>query len=137
MAKKRINSKTKGSSYEREIAKLFRELGFEHCKTSRQARRLLDDSKIDLALVPYNIQCKRGYAKAQPKYNEVFAEMTELLAKNFPKTDLQHNYPKILFHKIDGKKPENHVVSMPFNDFMIIFKGFLDFGKTLEKQLNK
>ena len=30
-----INSKTKGSAYERKLAKEFRDFGFEDCKTSR------------------------------------------------------------------------------------------------------
>lgn len=104
-----------GHSYERLWAKRFRDMGFSYCKTSRQASRLLDDSKIDLAFVPYNVQCKS--VKANLKYNEVFNEMDEAIKKNFPPSDLVHSYPSIIAHK-RGPKPEDEHVIMKAKDFL-------------------
>src|SRR5690606_32028160 len=98
------NNKRKGSQKERDVAKKFRDLGYEFAKTSRQASRLLDDSKVDIAFVPYNVQCKKGYPKGI-NYTLVFNEMKEGLNKNFPPTESVHNYPCVIIHD-KGRKDE-------------------------------
>lgn len=116
--KKRINSRTKGHNFEREIAKMLRdELGFKFAKTSRFASRILDNCKVDIAGVPFLIQTKSGYAKVRPKPEEIFQEMENLLKENYPPEDPIHNYPKMLFHKITDMKNYHNVVIMPYNDF--------------------
>ena len=53
-----VKNRRKGHNAERRRAQMFRELGFDKCKTSREASRLLDNCKVDLAFVPYNVQMK-------------------------------------------------------------------------------
>jgi len=120
---KRKNSRTKGHSYERWLAKYFREqFNFNFCKTSREASRMLDDCSIDISGIPYNIQAKSGYKGHRPKPDLIFGNMVEKLNQNFPKDDPIHERMKLLFHKLDGHKPENHLVTMQFCDFMKILK---------------
>lgn len=112
-------SRTKGHNLEREVARMFRdELGYKFAKTSRLASRLLDDCKIDISGVPFCIQTKSGYDKARPKPDEIFEEMEKLLIKNFPETDPVQKYPKILIHKLDGRKKKyNFFVTLNYDDF--------------------
>lgn len=117
-------SRTKGHSAEREFAKIFQELGFEFCKTSRLASRLLDNSDVDLSGLPFNIQIKSGYKGARPKADEIFLAMKESLKKNFPPEDKVHSLPKVLIHKLDGYKCENELVTMMFDDWIELVKAY-------------
>lgn len=120
---RRKNSRTKGHNYERWLAKFFREqFNYNFCKTSREASRMLDDCGVDLSGVPYNIQAKSGYKGHRPKPDLIFANMTEKLSKNFPEEDPIHKKLKLVFHKLDGHKPENHLVTLQFCDFIEILK---------------
>lgn len=111
-------NRTKGHNLEREIAKMFREeAGFKFAKTSRLASRLLDNCNVDIAGVPFLVQAKAGYAKNRPKPDEIFQEIEDDLKANFPADDPVHNYPKVLIHKIDGRKKYHNLVTMPYNDF--------------------
>ncbi|HEY0751351.1 MAG TPA: hypothetical protein VGD26_09350, partial [Chitinophagaceae bacterium] len=106
--KKKVNSRTKGHNAERKYARIFREeFDFNFCKTSRQVSRLLDDSKIDLANIPLNVQVKKGYWKDRPKPDQIFKQMRDCLKANFPPEDEVHNKPKALIHELDGKQDEN------------------------------
>ncbi|NLR61092.1 hypothetical protein HGH93_23525 [Chitinophaga polysaccharea] len=126
--KKRINSKQKGNTYERWVASKLRELfGLKYCKTSRQASRLLDDCGIDLSGIPFNISLKSGYRKGRPKPEEIFKNIKLKLSQNFPEHDPVHSNPTFLLHKIDGYKPENHIVSMTFDDWCTLLDGYLKF----------
>ncbi|SEW21766.1 hypothetical protein SAMN05428988_3247 [Chitinophaga sp. YR573] len=116
--KQRINSKQKGNTYERWVAKQLRDLfAFNYCKTSRQASRLLDNSGIDLSGIPFNASLKTGYRKSRPKPEEIFKNIKEQLIKNFPGDDPIHSRMTFLFHKLDGRAPEHHIVSMMFDDW--------------------
>jgi hypothetical protein len=88
-------NRTAGHSYERTIAKEFREIGYAHCKTSREASKLLDNCKVDHWGIPYNIQAKNGYTKGL-NYLEILDNIKELLAKEYPQ---RLEYPTIIFHK--------------------------------------
>ena len=66
--------RVKGHSYEREIVKEMRGLGYD-CDTSRYANRKLDDAKVDIAGLPFNIQCK-AYKK-QPSFRPILDEMPQ------------------------------------------------------------
>ena len=103
------NNRNKGHGMERELAKIFRErLNYTFCKTSRQASRMLDACKVDLAFIPYNVQSK--CVKASIKYQEVFEEMQSELDKNYPPTDPQIKYPKLIFHRRGPKKTQRFVI---------------------------
>ena len=49
-------ARRKGHNYERSIVKFFRDLGFEHAKTSRLGSRLLDSAKVDICDIPFNVR---------------------------------------------------------------------------------
>ena len=97
------------------MAKTFRDIGYQHAKTTRQASRLLDDCKIDIAFTPYNIQCKSVLANIN--YTTIFKEMKKSLIDNFPKDDSIHDKPLIICHK-RGRTSEEHHVVLKFNDFI-------------------
>lgn len=120
--KKRINSRNKGASCERKYVNLFKQMGYEFCKTTRNASRLLDSCKIDLAQIPFNVQIKKGYKNNRPKADEIFTEMKTLLTSNFPKEDSIHGHPKVLIHELDGYKPENTLVTMTWEDWKKIIE---------------
>lgn len=114
-------SRNKGHALERRLAKTFRQvLGFEFCKTSRAASKLLDDSKVDLAFIPYNVQCKAGYIKGL-NYTEIFDEMEAALLKNYPPDDKQHSYPSMIFHD-KGRKSSEKLVIMKEKEFIELLK---------------
>lgn len=118
----KVNGKAnrlKGHNYERKWAKLFRDMGYTYCKTSRQASRLLDDSKVDLAFIPFNVQCKN--VQSNLNYSEEIRLIQETLKKNFPPDHDQHKYPIIVAHK-KGSKPEEELVIMKSDDFINILK---------------
>lgn len=119
-------NRAKGHTGERIYAKLFRELGFPFCKTSRQASRLLDDSGIDLFGLPFNVQIKTG-KHAGINYSNVLNIIKERLPSMFPSTDEVHKQPNILIHRKEvgaGKKRDefHDLVSMSFEDFKKIIK---------------
>lgn len=130
--KKRINSRTKGHTFERELVNIFKNLGFEHCKTSRYASRILDDSKVDLANIPLNVQAKMGYWNNRPKFDIIFKEMSAHLDANFPPSNPQRSFPKVLLHKLDGKADEHFGVTMMYKDWIEIYKNSLKYEQSLK-----
>lgn len=135
--KKKINSRTKGHSFERDLVHLFKELGFEYCKTSRYANRMLDDCKVDLANIPLNVQAKMGYWNNRPKFDIIFKEMAAHLDSNFPPGNPQRSYPKVLLHKLDGKADEHFGVTMMYKDWIEIYKNHLKYLEQLKDKINK
>ena len=117
-------NRTKGHNLERRIRNIFVDLGFDKCRTSRQASRLLDDSKVDLAQIPYNVQCKKGYPKGI-NYSKLFQDMKEGLEEHFMKGDPVIEYPKIIVHDKDRGK-SNKLVIMQEEDFWEMFKSLKD-----------
>lgn len=126
------NNRRKGHVYERYLAKLFRALGYEKCKTSREASRLYDNCGYDLWGIPFLVQAKAGYKKSRIRPDELFLKMEKAM-EQFPEDErnLLKNYPKLVFNKLDGYKDENHIVSMMFKDFvklqieLSVYKGIL------------
>lgn len=114
-------SRTKGHNAEREYAQKFRELGYEHCRTSREASRLLDNSKIDLAFLPFNVQIKAGFIKQRPNVEAVFKEMKQLLKENFPPDEKVHGLPKLCIHRAHARTDEGELVTMTWDDFVTFF----------------
>ncbi len=132
-------NKRKGSQAEREIVQFFKELGFYHCKTSRQASRLLDDAGVDLWGIPFNVQVKAGY----PSFNEtkVTQYLKDRITELFPPTDPQHNYPAIVINIVNvgrGKKrlPEHTHIYMLSNDFDMAFPKS-NIGQRYEQKLGQ
>lgn len=99
-------NREKGHRLERDVARWFREeLGFSFAKTTREASRLLDSCKIDIANVPLLIQCKAGYEKNYPKYPHIHHQIRKKLRENVPPGNELHKLPVVLVHKINGRKP--------------------------------
>lgn len=125
-------NKTAGSNYERDIRAEFVKLGFTKAKSSRQASRIYDDCGIDhwgISLPSGRLiftQCKSGYKNARPKADVEFKNQQEKVLENFEVGSKELDNPlQILFHKIDGYKPENHLVTLKFQDFIEIFKEYV------------
>lgn len=104
-----------GHTFERFWAKTFRDAGYIYCKTTRQASRLLDSCKVDLAFIPYNFQCKKVLANIN--YKELILSIKNSLKENIPAEDLIHDYPIIIAHK-RGKAPEDHLIIMEASSFI-------------------
>lgn len=101
-----INSRNKGFSYERQVAKEFRDFGFD-TKTSRYANRELDDLKVDLVNTGlFNVQLKH-VERLSPSYHEILKSMP---------TDNNYN---VIFHKRNHK---GEVVVMTKEDFYDILQ---------------
>lgn len=116
-------NRTKGHNFERYLAKVFRDLGFTYCKTSRQASRILDDSKVDLAFIPYNVQAKAVLATIN--YHDLLLSMESSLNENFPPGDPQINYPKMIFHRRGRRKYDKFVI-MQEDEFIDLLKKLED-----------
>lgn len=119
-SKQAKTNRRKGHNLERRIVNKLKELGWDKARTSRQASRLLDDSKVDIAFVPFNIQCKKGYERGI-NYSAVLQEVVKALAENFPEDDKQQTYPIIIVHD-KGRSKFDKLVVMPEEDFFNIIK---------------
>ena len=98
-----INSRNKGNAYERKLAKMFREFGFENCRTSRYESKMLDDMKVDLTNTGiFNIQAK-AVERLSPTYHDILASMPQ---------DTNYN---LICHK---RKNKGSIVVLPLKDFM-------------------
>ena len=86
----KINSRAKGHSFERQIAKLFRDMGFP-CTTSRLSSKERDDSGFDLCGTGmFNVQLKA--VERLGSYHEILSSMKEEKGKH-----------KIVIHKRNNK----------------------------------
>jgi hypothetical protein len=114
-------NKRKGSNGERLYAKLFRELGYIFCQTSRLESRLHDNCGIDLTNLPFNVQVKVGYDRGLNIKNVI--EYTKNQIKELmPPTKIEHELPTIVIHRKtvgQGNKRQelDDLVYMSFEDF--------------------
>ena len=109
--KKKINGRTKGHSYERALVKIFKELGFSTCTTSRLSSKALDDAKVDLFGLPLNVQ-----AKAVEKLGCLHSVLDSM-----PKDDKIN----VVFHKKNNK---GSIVAMSEKDFLKILSTLIELG---------
>lgn len=91
-------NKHKGSHAERFYAKVFRDLGFDYCITSRQGGRIYDNAGIDLMNIPYNVQIKAGTQKNMSPGKVLFNIDNQIKAL-FPEDSQIRKYPIILIHR--------------------------------------
>lgn len=114
-----VHSKNKGSAYERKVAKEFREIGFEDCKTSRFESKMLDDLGVDLTNTGiFNVQLK-AVERMTKSYHDILSSM--------PQDDNNYN---VIFHKRNRK---GEVVVMTKEDFyeildILIKSGIVNVG---------
>lgn len=74
-------NRSAGHSWERDLVKLFRSIGYPHVVTSRSESKSRDDQKIDLinkdeyknGRLPYNVQAKN--TKGHLAYGKIMAEI--------------------------------------------------------------
>ena len=121
---KGATNKRKGSNAEREFASAFREIGFTHCRTSREGSKLHDNAGIDLLFVPMNIQIKAGKQKGLNVSKEI-KYVYDKVREIFPEGSIEYNLPNILIHKKEvgqGNKRTlfDTIVSMTFDDFKLL-----------------
>lgn len=119
-------NRRKGHKGEVYYAKVFRDLGFPHCVTSRYGSRLHDDAGIDLIHLPFNVQIKTGKHRGMNP-SQVLSYTTERVKELFPKSAPEHKLPTILIHRKEvgvGKKREefDDLVHMSFKDFTKLLK---------------
>lgn len=125
-------NKRKGSRVEREYANFFKQFdeSLKHCKTTRNTSKLLDNCKVDLNFLPILVQIKAGEQKGlNPSL--VLQQMSESLRENIPQGYPEHKMPKIVIHHKDIPKgrrnriSEDTIVTITFDDFLILFSAFL------------
>lgn len=76
---------------------------------------MLDDCGVDLAYIPYNVQCKAVISNIN--YPKLIKEIKVKLKDNLPKDDPMQSRPIVVLHK-KGRTPEQHLVVMEFSSFM-------------------
>lgn len=119
-------NKKKGSNAERFYAKIFRELGYEHCVTSRYGSRIHDDAGIDLINLPINVQIKAG---KQVGLNpvQVLSKIKETIKTKFYKDSPEITNPLVLIHRREARQGVKRnefddIVFLTFEDFIKIFR---------------
>lgn len=125
--KRKPNVRRIGHNYERKIAKELRDLGFPRAATTRATSRIMDDAKIDINGVSYNIQCKA--VKTGLNVFLVLDEMEGAIPKLVPERE---NYVNVVFHKKDA----DEVVVLRKEDWYLIVKKLLENGITIRKSSN-
>lgn len=111
------NNRTKGHQMERDIVNELKDIGYKFAATSRQVSRILDDAKVDIYGVPFNIQSKNS--EATIKYKELLEEVNAEITKKVPR---RLQYPTVIFHK----KERTTLVVMSKSDFYEIIKCLLN-----------
>lgn len=114
-------NKRMGSNAERYYMNKFKDLGFEFCRTSREASKLHDNAKIDLVFIPYNIQVKAGKQQSMNPGKELTL-LKACIASFFPPEHEVHTKSLLLVHYMPcgrGKKrlPEHEIVYMSLGQF--------------------
>lgn len=97
--KKNSQGKTnrmKGHTAERYYMRIFKELGFDKCVTSRHGSHLADSAKIDLIFIPINLQIKAGYKSLN--YSVVLGDMSKAIKEIFPAYTPEYNNPNVMVH---------------------------------------
>jgi Holliday junction resolvase len=122
--KSKPNVRRIGHNYERKIVKELKDLGFDRAATTRATSRIMDDAKIDVNGVTYNIQCKA--VKSGLNVFLVLEDMEESIPKLVPERE---DYVNVVFHK----KEKDEVVVLKKEDWYLIIKKLLQHGITIRK----
>jgi len=115
-----VNSRQKGHRAERHYRTIFIEVGFENCKSSREASKLHDDLGIDLCHLPFLVQIKSGYPKTNMITQlELYIERVIAYRHLIPN---EYTKPFVLIHHKNVKpghrrKSENSIVFMRVEDY--------------------
>lgn len=102
-------NRNKGNSYERSIAKEWRDLGWDKTVTARSESKNKDNEKVDLCYTePFNVQCKNSIRSVN--YSKILSEMPN---------DSNVN---VVFHKFKS----NQYVILKKEDFYNLIKKSYD-----------
>ena len=113
-----------GHNYERKIVKELKDIGFDRASTTRAMSRIMDDAKIDIYGVTYNIQCKA--VRSGLNVFSVLDDMDEAISKLIPE---RMDFVNVVFHK----KERDEVVVLRKTDWYLIIKKLLEHGITIRK----
>lgn len=109
----KINTRAKGHTLERKLVKIFKDLGYEKCSTSRYESKKLDDEKVDLCnTAPFYVQ-----AKAVEKLG-----CLHTILDTMPK---RKKFMNIVWHK---KNRKGEIVAMRAEDFISLVKLLIETG---------
>lgn len=122
--KHKPNVRRIGHNYERKVAKEFKDLGYERAASTRATSRIMDDAKIDINGIPFNVQCKS--VRTGLNVFTVLNEMEEFIPKLVPERELLIN---LVFHK----KERDEIVVLRKSDWYLIVKKLLDNGITIRR----
>lgn len=118
-------NRTKGHQAERDYAKIFRNLGFSQCVTSRYGSRKHDDAGIDLINLPFNVQIKAGKQRGM-NVSKVLYEMHKKITAMFSKSSEKAKLLIVIHRKEVGRGRKRNdfddIVCMSFEDFKKIIK---------------
>lgn len=109
MAKKIKSAKAKGARFERELARLFKEYGFEDSRRTAQYCGNTGDASDVVGLPGIHVEAKHQETMRLYEWIEQ--------AKNDAKAGGQNDLPAV-FHK---KNRAEILVTMPFSDFMTLY----------------
>ena len=105
-----INSKQKGKRYELEIAKYFKELGFDDARRSVQYNGKEEKGQADVVGVPFlHIECKHN--------ESLNIEKAIQQAIRDSKSNKKNEIP-IVIHRKNGEKSK---VTMTLDDFILFY----------------
>lgn len=122
--KAKPNVRRIGHNYERKIVKELKEIGFITASTTRATSKIMDDAKIDINGIPYNIQCKS--VRTGLNVFSVLNDMEECIPKMVPERDI---YVNVVFHK----KESEEVIALRKEDFYLLIRKLLQHGIILRK----
>ena len=105
-----INSKQKGKRYELEIAKYFRELGFDKARRSVQYNGQAEEGEADIVGVPFlHIECKHD------ERLNIEKALRQALRDN--QASKENRIP-VVIHRKNGEKSK---VTMTLDDFTKLY----------------
>ena len=105
-----INSKDKGSRFEREIASRLKEYGFEDARRTAQYCGNTGDASDVIGLPGIHIECKHS------EHFRIYDYMNQAI-RDSAKTD---NFPVVFFRRNRGET----LVCMRLDDWMQLYKGW-------------
>jgi hypothetical protein len=106
-----------GHDFERKIAQLLRDMGYENALTSRQASRLYDDCKLDIWGVPFNIQTKK--LKTPQNSTTIIRQMKKAVEEKLEAVEKRMHMPWIYVQ--DSSKETRVFIDMSLDDFKKYF----------------
>jgi hypothetical protein len=125
--KSKPNVRRIGHNYERKIVKEHKDIGYQKASTTRATSRIMDDAKIDINNIPFNVQCKS--VRSGLNVFTVLNEMDKGISDLVPEREI---YINLIFHK----KEQEEVVVMKKSDWYLIIKKLLENGLTIRKDSN-